>query len=165
MNRRMKLVSLKKQKLKNTNFFISETRLSVHNLAPTCDEKKLRKIFLEAVLKNGVKAPKITECRIMRDGGRVSAAKGQGKSRGFGFVSFASHDQALVALRHVNNNPDIVGEKRRLIVEFSVENTKALQIKEKRMEKLKGVREAKKAGGGGSKGGAAKAGGGGGSKG
>jgi len=155
MNRRMKLVSLKKQKLKNTNFFISETRLSVHNLAPTCDEKKLKKIFLDAVLKNGVKAPRITECRIMRDGGRVSAAKGQGKSRGFGFVSFASHDQALVALRHVNNNPDIVGEKRRLIVEFSVENTKALQIKEKRMEKLKGAREAKKTESGGKSGAAA----------
>merc|ERR1719259_695569 len=155
MNRRMKLVSLKKQKLKNTNFFISDTRLSVHNLAPTCDENKLKKIFLEAVLKNGVKAPKITECRIMRDGGRVSAAKGQGKSRGFGFVSFASHDQALVALRHVNNNPDIVGEKRRLIVEFSVENTKALQIKEKRIEKLKGAREAKKTESGGKSGAAA----------
>merc|ERR1719259_1460186 len=158
MNRRMKLVSLKKQKLKNTNFFISDTRLSVHNLPTTCDEKKLKKIFVDAVVNNGVKGPKITECRIMRDGGRVSAAKGQGKSRGFGFVSFATHDQALVALRHVNNNPDIVGEKRRLIVEFSVESTKALQIKEKRMEKIRGAREAKAGGGGGSKGGAAKGG-------
>ena len=61
---------------------------------------------------------------------------GQGKSRGFGFVTFATHDHALVALRHVNNNPDIVGDKRRLIVEFSVENSKALQIQEKRREKL-----------------------------
>merc|ERR1711942_609719 len=136
MNRRMKLVSLKKQKLKNTNFFISDTRLSVHNLPAACDEKKLKKIFLEAVVKNRVKGAKITECRIMRDGGRVSAAKGQGKSRGFGFVTFATHDHALVALRHVNNNPDIVGDKRRLIVEFSVENSKALQIQEKRREKL-----------------------------
>ena len=76
MNRRLKLVSLKKQKLKNTNFFISDTRLSVHNLPPACDEKKLKKIFLEAVVKNSVKGAKITECRIMRDGGRVSAAKG-----------------------------------------------------------------------------------------
>ena len=79
MNRRLKLVSLKKQKLKNTNFFISATRLSVHNLAPSCDEKRLKKIFLDAVVKNGVKGAKITECRIMRDGGRLSssaAAKG-----------------------------------------------------------------------------------------
>jgi len=144
MNRRMKLVSLKKQKLKNTNFFISDTRLSVHNLPAACDEKKLRKIFLDAVVKNGVKGAKITECRIMRDGGRVSAAKGQGKSRGFGFVTFATHDHALVALRHVNNNPDIVGDKRRLIVEFSVENSKALQIQEKRREKLSAQRQESK---------------------
>merc|ERR1712142_1041291 len=144
MNRRMKLVSLKKQKLKNTNFFISDTRLSVHNLPAACDEKKLKKIFLEAVIKNSVKGAKITECRIMRDGGRVSAAKGQGKSRGFGFVTFATHDHALVALRHVNNNPDIVGDKRRLIVEFSVENSKALQIQEKRREKLSAQRQESK---------------------
>merc|ERR1712142_508843 len=144
MNRRMKLVSLKKQKLKNTNFFISDTRLSVHNLPAACDKKKLKKIFLEAVVKNSVKGAKITECRIMRDGGRVSAAKGQGKSRGFGFVTFATHDHALVALRHVNNNPDIVGDKRRLIVEFSVENSKALQIQEKRREKLSAQRQGSK---------------------
>ena len=96
MNRRMKLVSLKKQKLKNTNFFISDTRLSVHNLAPTCDEKKLKKIFLEAVLKNGVKAPKITECRIMRDGGRVSAAKGD-----CGFVFDVVLDAPMILLLEI----------------------------------------------------------------
>merc|ERR1719431_2368500 len=166
MNRRLKLVSLKKQKLKNTNFFISATRLSVHNLAPSCDEKRLKKIFLDAVVKNGVKGAKITECRIMRDGGRLSssaAAKGAvGKSRGFGFVAFSLHEHALAALRLVNNNPDLVANssssnnnnnnnnsnKRRLIVEFAVESSKALQIQEKRWEKIKASREAKAEGGG-----------------
>jgi len=158
MNRRMKLVSLKKQKLKNTNFFISDTRLSVHNLPGTCDEKKLKSVFIGAVTKSGAKTAKVTECRIMRDGGRLIATKGGvGKSRGFGFVSFSSHEAALVALRQVNNNPDIFGEKKRLIVEFSVESSKALLVKEKRMEKIKGARQAreagvgKKAGGSGSK--------------
>merc|ERR1719419_1628688 len=150
MNRRMKLVSLKKQKLKNTNFFISDTRLSVHNLPGTCDEKKLKSVFIDALGKGGAKAAKVTECRIMRDGGRLIAAKGGvGKSRGFGFVSFSSHDAALLALRQVNNNPDVFGEKKRLIVEFSVESSKALLVKEKRLEKIKGARQARKGGGGG----------------
>ena len=94
MNRRMKLVSLKKQKLKNTNFFISDTRLSVHNLPTTCDEKKLKKIFVDAVVNNGVKGPKITECRIMRDGGRVSAAKGLE-------VVFARPKHFVIAIRRL----------------------------------------------------------------
>merc|ERR1719419_2211055 len=150
MNRRMKLVSLKKQKLKNTNFFISDTRLSVHNLPGTCDEKKLKSVFIDALSKGGAKAAKVTECRIMRDGGRLIAAKGGvGKSRGFGFVSFSSHDAALLALRQVNNNPDVFGEKKRLIVEFSVESSKALLVKEKRLEKIKGARQAREGGAGG----------------
>merc|ERR1719419_1124067 len=109
MNRRMKLVSLKKQKLKNTNFFISDTRLSVHNLPATWDEKKLKHVFIEAMTSNGVKGPKVTECRIKRDGkrpiGKTTApsstpnAAAMGKSKGFGFVAFEKHEHALIALR------------------------------------------------------------------
>merc|ERR1719419_1981078 len=151
MNRRMKLISLKKQKLKNTNFFISDTRLSVHNLPATWDEKKLKHVFIEAMTSNGVKGARVTECRIMRDGKRpigkttvpssTPNAAAMGKSKGFGFVAFEKHEHALIALRHTNNNPSLITESRRLIVEFSVENSKALQIKEKRKERIKTGRE------------------------
>ena len=33
--------------------------------------------------------------------------KGQAKSRGYGFVSFRRHEQALEVLRKLNNNPEI----------------------------------------------------------
>ena len=35
--------------------------------------------------------------------------KGQAVSRGFGFVDYSKHEHALVALRSVNNNPNIFG--------------------------------------------------------
>lgn len=40
--------------------------------------------------------------------------KGQvmGKSLGYGFVEFIAHEQALQALRHLNNNPDIFGPQK-----------------------------------------------------
>ena len=39
-------------------------------------------------------------------------SKGIGRSLGYGFVEFSSHDAALAALRATNNNPTIFGEKR-----------------------------------------------------
>lgn len=42
----------------------------------------------------------------MRDLRNVDAS-GKGKSKEFGFVCFTSHENALHALRSLNNNPDI----------------------------------------------------------
>lgn len=33
-----------------------------------------------------------------------------GKSKGFGFLSFKNHDDALACLRKVNNNPHVFGK-------------------------------------------------------
>lgn len=33
-----------------------------------------------------------------------------GKSKGFGFLSFKNHDEALNCLRKVNNNPKVFGK-------------------------------------------------------
>lgn len=33
-----------------------------------------------------------------------------GKSKGYGFLSFKSHDEALKCLRKVNNNPTVFGK-------------------------------------------------------
>merc|ERR1711992_465527 len=62
---------------------------------------------------------------------------GKQTSKGFGFISFADHEDALVALRNTNNNPTIFTNDRRPIVEFSIENRKALLARQKRMEKSK----------------------------
>ncbi|KAK3097152.1 hypothetical protein FSP39_006867 [Pinctada imbricata] len=136
--RRGKLEKVKRQKLKNPNIFVSTTRLSVHNLPVSVDEKQLRKVFLKAAED---KKAVINECRIMRDIERVNA-EGVGKSRGFGFVNFTDHQHALQALKGANNNPDLFTEKRRLIVEFSLENKAALEAKEKRLERQQARREA-----------------------
>mmetsp|Transcript_17240 Transcript_17240/g.33825 ORF Transcript_17240/g.33825 Transcript_17240/m.33825 type:complete len:1046 (-) Transcript_17240:126-3263(-) len=72
-----------------------------------------------------------------------------GRSTGFAFVEFAEHVHALAALRMLNNNPAYAyiaaggprsmgikeRDRSRLIVEFSVENTAKLRVREKRMEK------------------------------
>jgi nucleolar protein 4 len=47
----------------------------------------------------------------MRDLTRIGASK-LGKSRGYAFVNFACHEDALKALRNTNNNPEIFGEKK-----------------------------------------------------
>ena len=50
------------------------------------------------------------------------------RSKGFGFIELAKHQDALTVLRHLNNNPDTAGGKqKRPIVEFAVENVLKLR--------------------------------------
>ncbi|BFZ09199.1 hypothetical protein BsWGS_12238 [Bradybaena similaris] len=128
---RMKIDATKRLKLKDQNVFVSSTRLCVHNIPPTVSDQELRKIVLTAA---GDGQAKLVECRIMRDLNRLNS-QGVGKSRGFAFCAFTQHEHALSALQHLNNNPDIFGDKKRPIVEFSLENRKALEAKQKRVEK------------------------------
>lgn len=63
---------------------------------------------------------------------KPSPAHPRGKSKGFGFLSFKRHDDALNVLRKLNNNPDVFGASHRPIVSFSIEDMNVLKIKEKR---------------------------------
>ena len=45
------------------------------------------------------------------------------------------HDTALSVLRVLNNNPEVFRKDQRPIVEFSIENRKALNARQKRLEK------------------------------
>ncbi|GFS08779.1 RNA-binding protein 28 [Elysia marginata] len=130
---RTKIAEANRQKLKDQNVFVSSTRLCIHNIPATIDDAKLRKILIKAVKDRDAK---ITECRIMRDLSRVNT-QGQGKSKGFAFCSFAQHAHALAALKNLNNCPTVFGSSKRPIVEFSLENRKALEAKQKRLEKSK----------------------------
>lgn len=56
----------------------------------------------------------------------------QSKSKGFGFLSFSRHEDALTVLRKLNNNPDIFSANHRPILSFSIEDMNVLKIKERR---------------------------------
>ncbi|ESO84060.1 hypothetical protein LOTGIDRAFT_229578 [Lottia gigantea] len=137
VNKRLRIEAQKRQKLKNPSVFVSATRLCVHNLPTTIDDSKLRQLLVKLV---NDKSSKITECRVMRDLDRVNS-QGVAKSRGYAFVEFTKHEHALKALRETNNNPDLFGDKRRLIVEFSLENKQALLAKQKRLDRQKAKQE------------------------
>lgn len=82
----------------------------------------------------------------------------KGKPKGFGFISFKRHEDALMVLRKLNNNPEVFSANHRPIVSFSIEDMKVLKIKERRkvhsmlnnptyqkkMEKLKAKKMGKK---------------------
>jgi nucleolar protein 4 len=126
MIKRQNLEQLKNQKLKLLNYFVSPTRLTVHNLPKTITDDELKTIMLRAI--DG-KRSDILKCRIMRDLTRVSA-DGVARSKGFAFVEFKDFIKAKKALHATNNNPNLFKTNTRLIVQFSIENMKAIKKKE-----------------------------------
>ncbi|KAM9854619.1 RNA-binding protein 28 [Aulostomus maculatus] len=134
MTKRARFEEIKRAKLRDVHIFVSKTRLCVHNLPKSTDNKKLRALCLQAV--KGSKGVRIPECRVMYS---KKPEKGQvmGQSLGYGFVQFQEHEHALSTLRYLNNNPDIFGSHKRPIVEFSLEDSRKLKIKEMRRQKNK----------------------------
>ena len=122
-------------KLKNPNFFVSRTRLSVRNIPPEIDPKTLKKMFYDAVKQRSTQAePKILHAKLLYDNTKADE-NGKPRSKGMGFVEFSEHEHALNALRALNNNPLAFSSRaRRPIVEFSIEDARAvrkLEIKAK----------------------------------
>ncbi|XP_061054007.1 RNA-binding protein 28 [Eubalaena glacialis] len=132
MAKRERFELLKHQKLKDQNIFVSQTRLCLHNLPKAVDDKRLRKLLLNAT--GGEKGVRIKECRVMR-GLKGAHGKINGQSLGYAFAEFQEHEHALAALRHINNNPEIFGPQKRPIVEFSLEDRRKLKIKELRIQR------------------------------
>ncbi|CAJ0932393.1 unnamed protein product, partial [Mesorhabditis belari] len=126
--KRVQLTAAAKKKLENLHHFVSPTRLVVHNLPMHVDDKGLKKLCQNAA---GRVEAMVIECRIWRDMGKLDS-NGKPKSRGFGFVAFSEHVDALACLNKLNNNPKIFTNDRRPIVEFSIENLEAVKIKERR---------------------------------
>lgn len=145
---------------RNPNAFISKVRLCVRNLPREIDELMLKAVFRMAVAtKRGGRGrgrvPKIAHCTITKEVGKAGAI---GRSKGFGFVEFAAHADALAALEVLNNNEramdvlnaggamfgldgkgkdtvrKIWGPRRRLFVEFSVEDWRKVKL-------LNGIKE------------------------
>ncbi|KAI4463913.1 rna-binding motif protein 14b [Holotrichia oblita] len=132
MTKRLQLEQYKTQMLRNLNMYIAKTRLIIHNLPPSWNDSKLQSLFKKHSNPNAV----IREARIMRDMRNVDS-KGIGASKEYGFVSFTTHEDALTALRALNNNPTIFTAGKRPIVAFSIENRAILKAKEKRLQKSK----------------------------
>ena len=68
LKKRQKLEDDKKQKLKNSLYFVSPTRLAIHNLPKNVDDDKLRKIIVETLKKEKIPMKDIVlkECRVMK---------------------------------------------------------------------------------------------------
>ncbi|BFG05319.1 RNA-binding protein 28 [Drosophila madeirensis] len=130
MTKRHELEQMKTQVLKNLNRFVSRNRLSIHNLPYNYDDEKLKQM---AQTYTGFRPH---ECRVMREH-KITPEHPNGKSKGFGFISFETHQRALAALRKLNNNPSIFGPQHRPIVAFSIEDRAVHKIKEKRDERSK----------------------------
>lgn len=103
MAKRLKLEQIKTQMLKNLNKFVSRERLVVHNIPVTYDSAKLG----TAVRQHAKIKPK--NYRVEREN-QPSAGHPQGKSKGFGFLDFENHNDALLCLRRLNNNPAVFGK-------------------------------------------------------
>uniref|UniRef100_A0A8B9Z8Q2 RNA binding motif protein 28 n=1 Tax=Buteo japonicus TaxID=224669 RepID=A0A8B9Z8Q2_9AVES len=127
MAKRARFEELKYQKLRDQNIFVSRTRLCIHNLPKAVDSARLRRLLLQVA--GGGKAMHIKECRVMRE------LQGKGQSLGYAFVEFGEHEQALAALRSINNNPRLFGAQKRPIVEFSLEDRRKLKLKEQRAQR------------------------------
>ncbi|PWW80243.1 RNA-binding domain-containing protein [Tuber magnatum] len=84
---------------------------------------------------------------IVRQAKVVEEKAGTGRSRGYGFIEYSSHRWALMGLRWLNGHevaapPPAIGEKKkRLIVEFAIENA---QVVARRKEKEEKARERSK---------------------
>ncbi|KAG5887143.1 hypothetical protein JTB14_024252 [Gonioctena quinquepunctata] len=130
MAKRLQIEQYKTQMLRNLNMFLSKERIVVHNLPATWDDKKFRTLLQKFSGPGAV----IKEARIMHDMKQLDA-KGAGKSKEYGFATFTKHDNALAALRNLNNNPDIFSPHRRPIITFSIENKAMISARQKRLEK------------------------------
>jgi nucleolar protein 4 len=139
----------------NPSLHLSLTRLAVRNIPRSMTETELRKLAIKAVaeydeeVKSGLREA-LTEEEIARDkfeirGKLVRQAKivleKTGRSKGYGFIEYDSHANALKGLRWLNAR--VMGErqveeegdrKRRLLVEFALENAQVVKRRKEREE-------------------------------
>ena len=97
-----------------------------------------------------------------REGGKVEEKSGAGRSRGYGFIEFHTHRSALMGLRWLNGHAVdyqaheqegkgkkaskevIADRKKRLIVEFAIENAQVVARRKEREDKFQERRIADK---------------------
>jgi nucleolar protein 4 len=85
----------------------------------------------------------VTQAKIVfegREGMKVKESEGAGRSRGYGFIEYVGHRNALMGLRWMNGR-SVKGEGgergKRLIVEFAIENAQVVQRRGEREERVR----------------------------
>ncbi|XP_020533459.1 RNA-binding protein 28 isoform X2 [Jatropha curcas] len=134
MAKRKALHEKKMIKLRSPNFHVSRTRLVIYNLPHSVNEKKLKKLCINAVISRATKQnPVIRQIKLLKSvkNGKVVT---KNHSRGVAFIEFTEHQHALVALRVLNNNPDTFGPEHRPIVEFAVDNVQKLKLRKAKLQ-------------------------------
>lgn len=130
-NKRRRAREEMKTKLKSPNFTVSKTRLNIRNVPRQWIESQLKQLCIKAVKERAKLAqPKIVQVKILRESEESNRGEEKGRSKGIAFVEFATHEHALCALRQLNNNPKVWGEEHRPIVEFAVDDVRALKKRE-----------------------------------
>ncbi|KAB8267937.1 hypothetical protein BDV30DRAFT_26531 [Aspergillus minisclerotigenes] len=85
-----------------------------------------------------------------RDGSKVEENSGAGRSRGYGFVEYFTHRHALMGLRWLNchaveapatGSEDAKDKKKRLIVEFALENANVVKRRQEQQEKMRNFKK------------------------
>ncbi|QSL65514.1 hypothetical protein MERGE_002827 [Pneumocystis wakefieldiae] len=138
--RNQSLIQRKKLLEKNPSLYISLTRLSIRNIPKDISDKELKALAREACLnfakevKENKRMP-LTREEKLRDGNPEK----NGHKRGYGFIEYVGHRWALMGLRWLNGrkisskkNKEI---KKRLIVEFALENINVIKRRQERQEK------------------------------
>ena len=98
----------------------------MRNIPTQTTESQLKEIFSNAINSGTIKQVKknlainrtylvslsiLKQLKILRSKDRFDA-EGVGRSKGFAFAEFSTHESALTALRAINNNPSIFPNKK-----------------------------------------------------
>ncbi|PYH41827.1 mRNA-binding ribosome biosynthesis protein NOP4 [Aspergillus saccharolyticus JOP 1030-1] len=85
-----------------------------------------------------------------RDGSKIKEETGAGRSRGYGFVEYYTHRHALMGLRWLNGHaveppksatPDAQEKKKRLVVEFAIENANVVKRRNEQQSKARNFKK------------------------
>jgi nucleolar protein 4 len=122
--------------------------LSKEELKRSADAMKEAEQFRKAKGKGIVKQTKIVY--ESREGSKVKEDSGAGRSRGYGFIEYYTHRHALMGLRWLNGHAveapksgsaDIKERKKRLIVEFALENAQVVKRRNEMEAKARAKKE------------------------
>ncbi|KAL1998783.1 hypothetical protein VTN02DRAFT_5585 [Thermoascus thermophilus] len=88
-----------------------------------------------------------------RDGSKIDEKSGAGRSRGYGFIEYATHRHALMGLRWLNGHlveapakDGLQEKKKRLIVEFAIENAQVVKRRQEQQARQRALSQAMKSG-------------------
>ncbi|CCJ30685.1 unnamed protein product [Pneumocystis jirovecii] len=153
--RNQSLTQRKKLLEKNPSLYISLTRLAVRNIPKDISDKDLKALARKACVdfakevKEKKRAP-LTREENLRDGNPKKGKKGivrqakilqekNGQARGCGFIEYVGHRWALMGLRWLNgrkiSSKKNENVKKRLIVEFALENINVVNRRKERENK------------------------------